>query len=359
MNIPISIGILAHNESCVITKMLESLFAQSIFYNDSFDNNVEIIVIPNGCTDNTATIANDVLKLWQNKLLTSHNFRISYQIQDVVMAGKSNSWNLYIHDFSDKNAKYLFLADADIEFLSKDTLVNMINTLENEHETYVVVDKPIKDISIKENKSFVEFISVIVSGKETVKNQGKNQPICGQLYGGKSSILREIWMPLELLVEDGFLHRMIVTDLLTKDTFIQGRIIMAENTSHIFEAYTTISSLIRHEKRLVWGSIINSFIFNYLQKKSQAGENIGLLIKTNNEKNPLWLRQLVTKNIKEKGWWLISSSRLFRRFRGFSRDSFLRQCLFLPITITAFLFDLVVYISVNQDMKRKNYWESW
>ncbi|BAQ62828.1 hypothetical protein GM3708_3234 [Geminocystis sp. NIES-3708] len=360
MNTPfISIGILAYNESCVITKMLKSLFAQSIFQNHSFDKNIEIIVVPNGCTDNTGSVADHVLKSWQDKLLSSHNVRISYQIQEVTIAGKSNSWNLYIHNFSDKNAKYLFLADADIEFLNKDTLANMINTLENKPQTNIVVDKPVKDISVKENRNFVESISTIVSGKDMVKNQRKNEPLCGQLYGGRSSILRQIWMPPELLVEDGFLHRMIVTDLFTQNNFIPERIIVAENASHIFEAYTTISSLIRHEKRLIWGSIINSFIFDYLWEKSQAGENIGLLIKQNNEQNPLWLRELITQRIEQEGWWLISSSRIFRRFKSFSSDSFFRQCLFLPMKMIAFIFDLLVYISTNQDMKRKNYWESW
>src|SRR5438874_6045172 len=54
---PISIGILAHNEAGAIGATLESLLEQSLLSRDPGDYRVEIVVVPNGCSDNTIAVA--------------------------------------------------------------------------------------------------------------------------------------------------------------------------------------------------------------------------------------------------------------------------------------------------------------
>ncbi|WRH66636.1 MAG: glycosyltransferase [Planktothrix sp. GU0601_MAG3] len=58
----INIGILAYNEAVTIPKMLDSLFKQTLFTQPRSDLDIEICVIPNACTDQTASIAATTLE---------------------------------------------------------------------------------------------------------------------------------------------------------------------------------------------------------------------------------------------------------------------------------------------------------
>ena len=57
----ISIGILAYNESESIGLTLQSLFEQSLFTDANCQTAIEIVVVPNGCSDNTAEVARNLL----------------------------------------------------------------------------------------------------------------------------------------------------------------------------------------------------------------------------------------------------------------------------------------------------------
>ena len=73
----ISMGIVAYNESGSISKMLHSLFQQSLFTEPDSDMVVEIVVVPNGCTDDTAIVAQDTLnELISPSLHTNVQWRV-------------------------------------------------------------------------------------------------------------------------------------------------------------------------------------------------------------------------------------------------------------------------------------------
>lgn len=92
----ISIGILAYNEAETISNVLYSLWEQSLIqYNN--DNIIEVIVVTNGCTDNTAEIAQKVL---ENLSQDFDAAVIQWQVCEVEESGKSNAWNLFVHQFS-------------------------------------------------------------------------------------------------------------------------------------------------------------------------------------------------------------------------------------------------------------------
>jgi glycosyltransferase involved in cell wall biosynthesis len=127
MTITISIGVLAYNESALISRTLGSLLQQSLFADDESRFELEIVVVPNGCTDNTASVAHATL---QTLIEPFNNPHVGWKVCELVQAGKSNAWNTYVHQLCSVKAKYLFLMDADIEFLEQDTLLSMIALLE-------------------------------------------------------------------------------------------------------------------------------------------------------------------------------------------------------------------------------------
>jgi glycosyltransferase involved in cell wall biosynthesis len=337
----ISIGILAYNESSIIDETLKSLLKQSLFNKANADYDViEILVVPNGCTDETAEVATKTLKELVNK---SDYPEVQWKVCEVEQAGKSNAWNLYVHQFSNQEVDYIFLMDADIEFLEVNTLSYMVESLEKNPQFWVTVDNPVKDVALKENKSLMDRLSLQGS-------QVYNHSICGQLYCSRANKLREIWLPSGLPVEDGFIRAMVLTDHFTGSEVFE-RIENLSEVSHVFEAETNFGSWMRHEKRLVIGSTINSFIYGYLWDSCSPELKAGALIKMNNEKNPLWVEELIQQSIVEKQGWVIPPVFLFRRWRNFKNYSPIKKLIRFPITIMAFLADWIIFIQANNEIK--------
>ena len=100
----ISIGILTWNEEDVIETTLASLFQQSAFQGTAGDlpeTEWEIIVVPNGCSDDTSAIARRELA---NMVGQADGQKIAFAVQELEEPGKSNAWNHYIHEFSSRRA---------------------------------------------------------------------------------------------------------------------------------------------------------------------------------------------------------------------------------------------------------------
>jgi glycosyltransferase involved in cell wall biosynthesis len=53
----VSLGILAHNEQARIPATLRSLESQSLF---GSNHDVEVVVVPNGCKDQTAAVTREI-----------------------------------------------------------------------------------------------------------------------------------------------------------------------------------------------------------------------------------------------------------------------------------------------------------
>jgi glycosyltransferase involved in cell wall biosynthesis len=375
----LSIGILAHNEANAIKTLLQSLSQQSllseagavlgspqvVLKDTSSDKrpasrtslnkgySIEIIVVPNGCNDNTSLIARDTL----GKLTLEEDRALwNWKVCEVKEAGKSNAWNLFIHKFAAPDADFFCLMDADIQLHDCNALEKMLKVLVENPEYWIALDRPIKDIELKENKSWLEKLSVAVSKSS---NAGQLY-ICGQLYCGRAEPLRNMWMPAGLPVEDGFLTQMVISENFTLEnpTFAK-RIVRAEEASHIFEAYTNPLKLVNHEVRVVVGIVINAFLTYYFQERCSTKLTAGMLINSMNQENHLWLNDFVRNSLAKERWWLIPISLVFRRYRSLQNHSLWKALLRIPIATLAFMVDISIFIRANSTLRRKvisNYW---
>jgi glycosyltransferase involved in cell wall biosynthesis len=349
----ISIGVLAYNEADSIAQTLRSLFQQSIFQMQQFA--IEVVVIPNGCTDSTPSIAQDTLQeLTQRPALPLQESpsSLQYRICDLPQAGKSNAWNYYIHDFSARTAEFLVLMDADIQFLNPRTLEELINALQTNPETWISVGIPIKDVALKRHKNLIEHLSIAVSKSAQESLHLDNPVICGQLYCGRATALREIWMPIGLPVEDGFLRAIACTEGFTTTSGSFRRIQKVPSATHVFEAYTHIAALLHHEKRLIMGSVINALLFDYLWNNCSPEQPAGALIRQRNQQDPNWLHQLLQEKLAEQGWWVIPSDFSLRRLQGLRSYSLARKILRLSLVLIASFADWIVCIQANAALKR-------
>ena len=348
----ITMGVLAYNEAESISNLLHSLGKQSLLQDSNSGNLVEIIVVSNGCVDNTSLVAKKSLENLAKELDPA---LFQWQVCEVEKAGKSNAWNLLIHQFADPDTDFFFMMDADIKLHAKDSLSQMLDILVQNPEYWISLDQPIKDVELKQNKNLLEKLSVAVS-----KSSDNSQLyICGQLYCGRASILRDIWMPIGLPVEDGFLTKMIISENFTLKNLSFKRIVRVTEASHVFAAYTNPLELINHELRIVVGMVINTFLNNYLREKCNKGQTAGALIAKMNQENRLWLNDFVKDSLADKGWWVIPIFLVFRRFRSLKNHSLLNAVLRVPISTLAFIVDLNIFIRANKKLKSEiivNYW---
>src|SRR5690348_11417360 len=95
----LSLGVLACNEKDSIRRTLESLFRQNIFEKLWHRHEqCEVVVVANGCSDQTAAIAQDAL----DHLVRTHEWAeaISVRVVEIPEPGKCNAWNRFVHEFS-------------------------------------------------------------------------------------------------------------------------------------------------------------------------------------------------------------------------------------------------------------------
>lgn len=334
----LSIGILAHNEGKSIAVTLRSLFGQTAVRGG---HDCEIVVVPNGCKDDTAEVSRRTLEQ------LAAGLPVTWRVCELEQPGKSNAWNRFVHELSRRDAEYLVLMDADIRFLADDTIARMVQTLEGDGDAWVATDVPMKDVQVEPPRTPLAWLSARVTGRPP------EDAICGQLYCGRAGVLREVWMPRGLPVEDGFLRAMMDTDHFTG---VEGgatrRIRVAPGAAHVYEAYVGARALLRHEVRLVIGTTINSFIFQKLWATCGAGRPAGPLIAQLNQDAPGWLDELVLDKVRSGGWWVVPPQLLWRRLERLRQLPPRKAVARLPVLAAATAVDLVVMVLANRQMRQ-------
>lgn len=352
-----SIGILAYNEEKNIAATLHSLLEQSVFRETISDvSSIEIIVVPNATTDRTVEIAEAILKAGISRGLSSN---VSYKIDSLKEAGKTNAWNQFVHRFSSKEADFLILMDADIQFFEPTVLEEMFRSLQANPEKWVNTGHPLKSLALKKNKTFMEKLSFTVSKQ----SKGRAPQLCGQLYMARADKLRKITLPLGTNGDDGIIAEMICTNLLTQPYDAHKMMIALPTPSHTFEAYLTPLGFIRHEREQIKATLGQQWLYAHLrsmQKKSP--QPLGDYIQTSNETIPNWITQIYRENTVQaevKWTWFIPSWMFFRRFRLLKQRPFFQSIFVAPVVLLASIIDWVVFYLVNKDLNLRTFEKYW
>ena len=310
----ISIGILAWNEATSIARTIETLLHQTLFSaaNDCIES-IEVVCVPNGCTDATAAAAEEAFSRCSGHLDAS---RIFLRVRELCEGDKANAWNHYIHEFSDPEADYVFLMDADVRLRERDAVHRLLMTLHETPTATVAVPTLIKDIQLRTPSNPWHRLSLWAVDPSKYRAPS----LSGALYCARGEALRRIWMPQGLLSEDGFLHGLIATDRLCRAPN-PGRIIRAKGVSVVYELSTSVSQILHRDRRMAMGRIMNVLLFRELAA-SCGKEGVGEVVRRRNEENHEWALSFVRKQARLRGIG-IGRAFLLGRIRG--RSSALRQ----------------------------------
>ncbi|HMJ05130.1 MAG TPA: glycosyltransferase family A protein, partial [Chthoniobacterales bacterium] len=336
-----------HNEEQNIGATLGSLFRQTLLTEPKrLDvSSIEILCLANGCSDGTVELA------------TSHGMKLTspirYQVVDIPEPGKSRTWNLYVHDLSDRAADFLILMDADIIFESDDVLEQLLQQLLADPHAEVATDTPIKSLPReKKNVSITDRSSLAAS-----EQKSKVGMLCGQLYCARAEALRRIWLPPELPVEDGYLAAMITTSGFTCATDL-GRIAWVPTARHFFRTHRSVAAFISHEARIIVGSTINSWLFTVLWEQGREG-HAGAFVARQNRADRNWVTRLIQQKVSAGGAWLVPKHFLMWRLDPLKGQPLSRVLRRAPIALAATALNFVACIRANAILKRENAAAHW
>jgi glycosyltransferase involved in cell wall biosynthesis len=343
----LSIGIFAHNEEGRIGRLIESLTGQDLIKSPAgTGNRIEIITLANGCRDRTAQEANDGYRT-----LRESNSSILARTEIIEASGKSNAWNMYVHRFSDPLADFLICMDADITLVGAGTLSALISALILNPKARISVDVILKDITLKRRRTFTERISIAA----TNLNQSGPVKLAGSLYCGRAAILRRVWMPTGLLVEDGFLKAMVATDNLTQPEDPEA-IIQSRHAAHTFEAVTNLRVLFHHETRLLIGTWMNVILFSHLRDVvTKTGETAGMLIQAWNAKKPEWFSSLLRNGSTHHGFLSFAWTTISLPLRQAYSLHWTLCIIRLPIALLRCAFTGAALLSVSGRIRKNIY----
>ena len=344
----VTIGILAYNEGETIARTIRSLFEQSVFSGQGAalpGVRWDIIVVPNGCKDDTHQRAEQAL---QQACADNKTAGVSWRVVSLERAGKSHAWNKLVHEIAAPHTDAFVMIDADIEFGHLDTVANSVQRLRTDDHAWAVVDLPLKDFHRKSQTTWLEKLSMRVSNKRLADGA---PGIAGSFYVMSAARMRSIWMPIDLSVEDGFLHGMLITDGFRQPPDY-SRVVRADNASHYYEGLTRVRDIVNHEVRLAIGTVLNAYLCwdVLLFMTPRSGPGAGELVRELNAQDPNWYRRMMANQIEIRGLWAVRTNLLWRRVPTWWGLPFARQIAKTPVTLALSLFDAGVLWLANRKL---------
>lgn len=326
----VDLGVFAHNEASGIVKMLREWEKQ-----ETTGLDVRILVLANGCTDDTAKCASDYAGA---RVDSTPKARI--EIFDLLEGGKSRTWNRFVHELSRPDCDVLVFTDADIVIPETDSLIRLVNGLRANSKLHAFNSHPVKDI-VYQPKNLSPLDKAIAMGSETL-NEWRSA-ICGSFYAMPAPKARNLHLPIGLAVEDGFLRAMILTDAMTIDEDFSR--IDGGDVFHVFSSLRSVPALIKHQTRIVIGSAVNTATFTHLHELPVAQRHAALAASAQDEG---WLAAVIRSQLPRWPFGWVPFHFLTKRI-GFilKQPEKLASPRQVFVLLLGFCFDLVVYVNAQ------------
>lgn len=340
----LSIGILAWNEAASIGRTIESIFDQEALRKgtDLIDH-VQIVCVPNGCSDDTATKAREAFDHCEPNARVS----VATSVHEVARPSKANAWNVFVHEASDPEADYLVLMDGDVRINDPHSLTSMVETLEGNPEARVAGARTIKHLAARRTWNPLHRISL---GASEIR---ATMPGCfaGCFYCARAEALRAFRLPTVLIGEDVFVRATLVTDYFTRPDNTD-RILTAPDASVLFEAYTSPRQVFKNLKRRQVTMAIDAILFDRLWAESNEHAHGGTLLKQWAAENPDWDQRWVAEQVRKRRWRTSPTyhyRKWFARLRGMPR---LKSLLVAPAALAAGTLDTAASYAANRALRR-------
>lgn len=337
----LAVLVFAKNEAVSIPNLFAQLAQQSLFHRD--DLTIDVHVVANGCTDNTAQSANEAAP----KLAATN---ASLTVHDLEKGGKSRSWNIAVHEFIDRRAQLLLFVDSDIKFCKDTILDQLITKLIETPSASACSGYPVKDILLKDRKNILDRFSLAVSSESQAMGA-----INGSLYVVRAEAVSNVWLPDETPGEDGFLNAMLTTHGFTKSPE-PGTVVSMPMPTHYYKAHKP-TDFVMHERRMIVGTMINCWIFEHLWSLCFK-EPAGPTIRDWNTGRPEWVEHLIQQRTRSKRW-VISNDVTFGRLRFRKGEAIWRWPLRIAFGGLATLVTVVPAITANRRLKRVGAASTW
>jgi glycosyltransferase involved in cell wall biosynthesis len=336
----ISVCILAKDEAETISSMLLQISRQTFLKRAAAS--VHLLVLANGCTDSTVAQAQKCEGLFKGTCAELF-------VHDLKQGGKSRTWNKAVHELAHHDTSIFVFVDPDVRLLSHTVIDDLLSNLEAKPYLPVSGGYPIKDVHAKESKTYIDRLNLAISARAKPVNV-----VNGSLYAIRAKIAREIWLPNDVPVEDGFLNAMVTTLGFTTPV---GQYVVetAEYPTHSFKAHSA-KAFFAHEQRMIVGTVINYWIFEYLWSLDLQ-EPAGALIRKWNEEDPDWVEEIIRTRSKGK-LWSIPAEVILGRYSARER-SLLRQIAYFPLATIATLLTVPPAIAANGTLKRRGAAQFW
>jgi glycosyltransferase involved in cell wall biosynthesis len=332
----VDIGVFAHNEAHQIADMIAGLMSQDVFEIDTYS--VRVLILANGCNDHTAQTARDCSQAYSDTGL--------FEVFDLAKGGKSRTWNTFVHELSRPDADILVFCDADAQMPNPQNISSMLSLLVNDQELRASTSRPTKDIAYYAKD--LSFMEKIISKSGGNLYNWRNS-IAGSLYALPINVARSFHLPIGLPVEDGFVRAMVATQCfadIAGDAKIDGK----EGVFHIYESERNISTLIRHQTRLVIGSAINSAVFGHLNdlKDNSISEEL-----RNAAGDEDWLRHVLAERLPNRTFGWVPWSFLYKRLKfNIIKQKKKISIKLLGTLVLGLTFDAIVYVNAQIKMAR-------
>ncbi|OCX66408.1 hypothetical protein BFP70_05130 [Thioclava sp. SK-1] len=330
----LDIGVFAHNEAAGLADMLHDLLRQDIFTDP--DISIQLHVLANGCSDDTADIARRVL---------AHLPPAQVCVHDFTDGGKSRTWNRFVHEQSRQEAEVFLFLDADITIPQPDMLRQLLQFLLDRPDLSGASSRPVKDLA--HDPSLIRgpldrVITMAGGGLDDWKGS-----ICGQLYLLRADVARNLYLPIGLPVEDGFVRAMVQTNRFqtTRDlNRLDGR----DGLFHVYASERNLGALIRHQTRIVIGGAINDVVFSDLNGRGPDGVSARLAQVAG---DPDWLARYLAEKLPSPSGYVPRHflTKRLSRWRGLPDKWRPKR---MVITALGFGLDAIVYLRARRLMAR-------